>query len=287
MAAAAWKGAVEFGGFPVHVRLFSRKKSRGSESFRTLAPNGLPVKSQYVDTEGNPVERSETSKGVEVSKDSFVALSPDAVEQIASMEKSTSVEPRQFSPLESVPLELATMSYVVIPDKDVAGADGPVNVLWNGLRKQNLAYCTQVAMRSGSRDSILVLYARDDGLYAAALPFGAELTDTPSHEFTEDKKAQGLFSQFVAASYKDELGSFDLSEYESEHAERRQKAIDAALSGKPVQMPEAPEQPAGGDLMAVLEAAVAEEGGKAAQEKPKPKARPKGSKTTSRKKVTA
>ncbi len=281
MATSAWKGAVEFGGFPLHVRLYPRVKSRSGESFKTLAPNGLPIHTVMKDTEGNEVTRDECSKGVEVGKDSYVALTPDAVESIASIEKSQSVEPKQFVPLDTVPLELAVQSYTVTPDKDVAGADKSVSILWNGLRSTEQAYVTQIAMRAGARDAIVVLYAKDDGLYAVALPFDAELHEPTTFSFEVDPKAEQLFAQFVGANYEQEQqDEFDHSALTSEWRQRRHAAIEAAASGKPMQMPEAPKTESTPDLMAALEAAVADTGAKG---KGKSKPKSNGRKTTTRK----
>jgi DNA end-binding protein Ku len=266
--AATWKGAIEFSGFPVNVALHNRTKSRGSESFKTLAPNGQPVKSQYIDTEGNVVERDSTSKGYEVAKGQFAVLSPEALEAIGSGQRSTLVEPDSFAPLGSVPLELALATYSVTADAKVAGSEKSVNVLWNGLRKTGLAYVTRVTL--SSRDAILVVWATDDALLAAALPFTTELNEVPSATLTENEAEAEMFESVVGAAY--ETRPFDHKSFESEYGARRRETIEAVLKGHKV---EAPAEPAPAaevpDLMAALKAAQAKAGGKPAK-KPAKKA---------------
>lgn len=174
-AASAWKGAVEFAGFPVNVKLYGRTKSRSGESFKTLAPNGDPVRSVYIDSDGEQVERAECSKGVETSKGQFTALSTEAIESIASAEKSSMVTPSSFAPLDSIPLELATAAYAVVPDSDVAGADKSVGLIWNGLLDSGLAYNhgDHDARRFARRDSRSVCARRRSVRGRSAVSGGA------------------------------------------------------------------------------------------------------------------
>ena len=274
MATVSWKGAVTLetpgGAFPIHVRLYSRLKSRSGESFRTLAPNGQPISVRSFDTEGNEVDNDETSKGVERTKGEFIALQQDQLDLIASLQKSTIVDASAFCPLDSIDLTLNSQSYVVLPDKDVAGSEDPVEKLWNGLRATEMAYVTQLAMRAGSRDSIIALFAKDDGLYAVAIPFAEETWNVEPAQFKKDTKAGNVFAQFIEQQYADRIGPFDQAEFKSQWRERREQAIEAALGNAP--MPEVPETPAAPDtpdLLAALEGAV--------------KAKPKAKKRTTKK----
>jgi Ku protein len=263
MATTAWRGAIEFSGFPINVALYGRVKSRSGDSFKTLDPvHKQPVKQQYVDINDEVVDRSETLKGVEVEKGVWTPLTPEAVEMIAEGERSEVLEPDSFSPLSTIDLGLALQTYEVLPDAKVAGSDKSVNTLWNGLRATGLAYVSRLTMRSGSRDAIVVFYATDHDLRAATLPFAAELNDVPSFTFEADEKQADLFRLVVG----DDIQPFDLAAFQSEYRTRRQAAIDAALSGKKIAKPKAKKQaePAN-DLMAALEAKVAAKGGKKAK----------------------
>lgn len=280
MAATAWKGAVTvtLNGVevPIHVRLHNRVKSRSGDSFKTLAPSDQqPVRSVYLDSAGNEVDRKAALKGVEVSKGTFKPLPAEAVEAIGSAEKSTVVEPRQFCPADSIPVELAVTSYAVRPDKDVAGAERSVNQLWNGLLDSGLSYVTEITMKAGARDAILVLRATDEGLSAIALPYTAELADVPEFDWQRDEQ----IGQAVGAALTEGMKAtaFDHASFESSWRKRRQAAIDAVLTGKTPEIPEAPAPAADApDLMGALEASV---------KQAKPKKAP--AKAKSRKKVAA
>lgn len=268
-ASTAWRGAVEFAGFPVNVKLSNRVKSRSGESFKTLAPDGKPVRSIYIDSNDEPVDRANTSKGIEIGKDDWKPLTQEAVDSIAAAEKDSIVTPRTFAPVDTVPLELAVTAYSVVPDDKVPGAEKSVNTLWNGLRESGLAYTTEVVLKAGSRDAILVLYARSDGLYAVTLPYAVELHQPESFDWQRDDAQAEAFTRFVEGEYQQR--EFDHSEYESGWRARRQAAIDAVLNGKKVKaQPKAKAEAATPDLMSALEASV--ESAKPATKRPAKKA---------------
>src|SRR4051794_29907765 len=274
MARAAWSGAISFAGFPVNVRLYNRVKSRAAESFKTLAPTDkAPVTQQLIDTAGAVVERADCLKGVELSKGQFKELPPAAVEMIGSAERSVEVEPEQFAPLASVPLELSLKGYKVTPDEKVPGADRPTGIIWNGLRATGRAYITQITMRAGSRDCILAIWADEHGLYANELPYKAELNDVPGWEPVVDEQAAATFEAFIDAQYADKAGDFDHDGYESRYRERRAEAVQAALNGETIEVPEVKQaEAAAPDLMTLMQASVGE------AKKPKAKAKAKKAK---------
>jgi hypothetical protein len=128
-------------------------------------------------------------------------------------------------------------------------------VLWNGLKHTRLAYVTRATFTAGSTDRIIVLYATDDQLLAAALPFSPQLYDTPRFGWQDNPAVGGLFAQAVEQAYP--VRPFVLADQSSEYSARRQAVIEAVLAGQPVQAvaDEAPQQQAP-DLMALLTASV-------------------------------
>lgn len=268
-ARAAWSGAISFGGFPINVRLYPRVKSRSSESFKTLAPtNQQPVKQQLVDTDGTVVERADCIKGVPVGKDTFSPLTPEAVESINSAERSVMLEPERFCPLDTLPISLTQTAYAVVPDEKVPGSDQPAGILWNGLRETGLALLTQIVPRAGSRDSILALWADEHGLHASALPYASELNDAPSWEPIEDEAAAQTFEAFVEQKYADISGDFEHEAFTSVYKEHRAEIVQAALKGEKIEVPEiAQAQAATPDLMAAMQASIADTKGQAPKAK--------------------
>jgi Ku protein len=273
-ARSAWAGALTLAGLPVNVKLYGRTKSRSGESFKTLAPtNQLPIQQQLVDSDGNVVERADCLKGVEVSKGSFHALPEEAVEMIGSAERSVMLEPEQFCPLATVPLHLTTAAYAVAPNDKVPGSEQAVGIVWNGLRAAELGYVSQIVVRAGSRDSILVVWADDEGLHANGLPYASELHPAPAWKPVEDEQAAQTFEAFVTSAYADRMAEFDHEQYTSSYAERRAEAVQAALAGEKIAVPEvAKAQAAAPDLLAAMQASIKQ------AKTPAPKVKPKAAK---------
>jgi len=254
-ARSTWRGSIDFAGFPVPVAVYPLVKSTTTESFKMLGRDGLPVKQQYVQADGETIPYGDCGRGVEIGKDEYAPLSAEALEMIADSEKSTVVEAEYFCPVSSLPTVLSTESYSVLPDPKVAGSDRSVNVIWNGLRAHEMAYVTKVTFRAGSKDRVVAIYATDTGLIARTFPFVEDLhtevaTKSP---FVEDEKQAELFGKFVT---DDRVREFSLDDFHSDYRDRRQEAIRQALDGKP--LPTRAEKPLPtADLMAALEAQLA------------------------------
>jgi non-homologous end joining protein Ku len=286
---ATWKGALEVAGFPVNVELHNRIKSKSGESFKTLGTDDKPIRMVMVEsgefeklekdphTKVSTIGRNDTRKGVPHG-DGFTPLPKEAVETIQGVERSKMLEPASFAPVDSLPLELADKAFAVVPDSKVPGSEKSVNLIWNGLRARGLAYLATVTLRSGSPDTILAVYATDEGLFAVGLPFEGELNENPSFEYAEDAKAAEMFGQFVDTAY--DVAPFDHTAFTSTYRERRRDAIEAVLEGKEIEVPDEAPASEGPDLAAVLEQAVE-------AKKPKAKAKPKAKKAASRKKVAS
>jgi non-homologous end joining protein Ku len=258
----AWRGAIEFAGFPVNVALYSRVKKQRNESFRNLAPSGQPVESRTFDpVTGEQFDKALIRKGVAVGKDEYAVMTPDALEQIKSGVKTSVAKPAQFVARTDLDLALAIDRYVVRPDDKVAGSESSVNIVWNGLRKTALAYVSQVSL-GGGHDAILALYVKDGEFRAALLPFAEELYDVPEHEFVENDDAADLFEQVLDQQH--DVESFEHARFSSEYRARRKAAIDAVIAGEePVAVDRPEPKPDVPDLMAVLKATAA------AKKKPK------------------
>jgi non-homologous end joining protein Ku len=253
---ASWRGAVEFAGFPINVTLYKRHRTIRTDSFKTIAPSGKPMKSgPPIDSATDqPYDKTLSRKGVPIGNDEYVVLTDTMLTTIADAEKTRVAKVDRFCPLDTIALDLAIDRFAVRPDDKVVGSDGATNILWNGLRTTGLAYVSQVALRNGGMDGLLVIYADDRGLWAALLPFVDELYSVPTHSFTEDENASALFGKVVAQTYH--VGPFEHDSYTSHYKERRQEIIDAAIAGR--EIVEAKPEPAKAvvDLMAIMAASI-------------------------------
>ena len=278
-ARSTWRGAVNIHfadtpiPIPVPVAIYTAVKSRRGESFKMLDPvNKMPVSQRLHAIDDTIVERSATLKGVEAGPGNWVAVEGDALSLIEGVGRSTKVEVERFADVDSIDFGRTIEHYVITPDEKVSGSDSSaVQVLWNGLRaSRRAAIITNWAPRANSKPSILAITATENGLEGHLLAYEREYqTDVPS--FTPDVREK-IGEMFERAIRNYNLDDFDPSAYVDTHAERRQQAIDLALSGAPLgealaaSVQTATESP---DLMAALEASLAAAAGPAEPAKPK------------------
>lgn len=252
-ARSSWSGAITFAGFPIGVKAYNVHKSPSKDSFKSLcechrAPIAQP---KTCSVSGDAV--TETLKGHEASKDSFVVV--DMGEAAPS---SAALEPEKIVSVASLPLELASGTYRLVASD--AANEKSVAILYRSLRKLDAAYVTHLTMRAGSRDALTVIYAADDGLAAATLPHLTELNDIPSGEGVtgvEISDAEtAMFEQAINTLYGG-VQSFSHEAFASAYHQRRDAAIEAALKGEKVVAPAAAPAPVVPDLMAALSASLA------------------------------
>jgi non-homologous end joining protein Ku len=229
-----------------------------------------PVSQQLIDTQGAPVVRGETLKGVDDGSGSYVALEGKALELIENVGRSTTVRIERFTELEAVDFTHTIEHYAVLPNAKVPGSDASVSVLWNGLLASKRAMVIEGwSPRASSKPSILVIWANDEGLQANLLAFEYEHNDLPTFKPTHNPAVGEMFATATASRY---LPTFDPGDYQDTHAQARQQAIDLALSGKPIEdgVPVAP-KPSAPDLMAALEASLAQHESTNSAQSTKPK----------------
>lgn len=253
-ARSTWKGAIEFGGFPVYIAAYKLARSRSSDSFKSLCPcHGAPVQQPKVcSVDGTKMEAADLLKGVEVGGQMQV-LDAAAVESLTG-DRSQLLKIEQLVPVADLP-SLTTDQFRIVPDAKVPGSEGPVNVVWNGLLANELAILTTWQPSSRSRDSILAVVADEFGLTGLQIPYLSELNETPEFLPERDDQQADMFMAFTAQSGVTPSG-FAHSQFVSNYATNREAAITAALSGTPLPATAPTTTPAVPDLMAALKASI-------------------------------
>lgn len=261
-ARSAWKGAITLGGFPINVVAYSLLQSASAQSFKGLCachqqPVVMPKRCSVDDT---VLGADQILKGVEQGRGkakSYVALPQDAVDALTAAEATDALEIMRLPKVDSVPWTLATGRYRLVPDPDVAGSNGPVEILWNGLIASERAVISEWQKRANSRTQLVAIKADVYGLTAVDLPYATALKiDAPEHKFEPNEKAQQMFEMFVEAQGYD-TADFTHTAFPDSYSERRAKLIALAVAGDPIPVSEVESAPAAvPDLMAAMEAAL-------------------------------
>lgn len=252
-----WTGAIDFGGFPIHLRAYSLIRSKSADSFKTLCPcHSVPIVAPKTCAVDNvPVDITECGKGVKVGKD-VRPLPQEALDALDKGERTDVITIHDLPTRVSVPLHLAQAHYRMVPDKDVAGSEGPAGILWNGLLANERVLMSEWIPRKGSRNQLLAIGADVYGLTGVVLPYVTDFQEVPEAKFEENEQAAKMFEAF-AAQQSIPLDDFTHSAYTDTYGEQRKAAIDAALKGDPIPTSAKPAAtPAVPDLMAAMQAAM-------------------------------
>src|ERR1041384_3257303 len=137
---------ISFGLVSVPVNLYSSSESKSSISFNMLHKKcGSRLKQQYICPKDNNevVERNDTVKGYEFSKDQYVILSAEEVKALE--EKATGmIDVVEFVPLAKVDREYLDKVYYLAPDN---GGDRAYRLLVAALMETGRAALGQYAAR--------------------------------------------------------------------------------------------------------------------------------------------
>lgn len=258
MARSIWSGAVEFGGFPIHLKAYTLVKSKSADSLRNLCPcHQQPVvmpKMCAVDGTSLP-EGADIGKGVKVGRDLY-PLDDAAIESLAKADRTDVLTIHSLPPRAGVPLHLALNHYRLVPDDKVPGSSGPANILWNGLKVNDRVLVAEWVKRAGSRNELIAISADTFGLTGIVLPYATDLNEVPEHAFTEDAAQAEMFEAF-ATQQGVPMDDFAHATIEDTYAKRRAEVIAKVVAGEAIAMPSSPStKPAVPDLMAAMQAAM-------------------------------
>lgn len=251
--------SISFGLVSIPVKLYSATVSSERIAFNLLRQkDGSRVRQQYIAVnDGKVVDRSEMVKGYEFAKDQYVQFS---AAELKALEETTThtLDIGQFVPLASVDPVYFNGTYYLAPDK---GGAKPYSLLTSALKKTG--QCAVGRWISRGKESIILIRPLEDGLAMHQLHFRAEvrtmkdlgIENAPVSD-AELKLAQQLIDHLSAKR-------FDPSEFHDEFKERVEAAIQRKVQGKEVSLAEAPQSPAHGNVINLMEALKASLGAKA------------------------
>ena len=254
-ARAIGTATISFGLVSVPVSLYSSSESKSSVSFNMLHKKcGSRLKQQYVCPKDNNevVERGDTVKGYEFSKDQYVILSTEEVKALE--EKATGmIDVVEFVPLAKVDREYLDKCYYLGPDK---GGDRAYRLLAAALQDTGKAALGQYAARG--KQHLVLLRPLNGVIVMEQLHYSDEVR--PTTEVTipagdVGAKELALAKQLIEQTATDD---FEPAKYKDTVRERVMETIQRKIEGQDITA-DVPAE-AGGkilDLMEALKASLA------------------------------
>ncbi|HET9105491.1 MAG TPA: Ku protein [Solirubrobacteraceae bacterium] len=257
MARAIWTGAISFGLVNVPVKLFSATSPKTVRFHQLSAKTGTRIKQKRVDpSTGDEVSFDEIVKGYELSPDRYVLIDPDELDALDPKATKT-IDIEEFVDLVDIDPIYYDHSYYLAP---TTGGAKAYRLLLDAMREAGKVAIGRVVIRS--KQQLCALRPTGDVITMSTMLFGDEvlapdrideldgLSEAEASE-RELKMAQQLIASLSA--------DFDPAKFKDDYRERVLDLIEKKAAGEEIAVqPQAEEPAAAPDLMAALEASLAE-----------------------------
>ena len=241
--------SLSFGLVSIPVRLYSATESATTIKFNLMAPDGSRVEQQYVSkSTGNKVERSDMQKAYEFEKDRFVTFTK---EELKALEESPShiVEILGFLPNTAVDPIFFDKAYFIAPDKR---GGKPYSLLQQALLQSHR--CALASWNNKGKTHIVEIRPTADGLVFQQLLWGDEVRSLKDLKIEPVPVTDQELQLALRIIEQGELESYDPSLYENAEKKRVLAAVDAKIAGKEVVSPPEILEPAGGQVIDLMDA---------------------------------
>jgi DNA end-binding protein Ku len=256
MPRSIWSGAISFGLVNVPVKLYSAVSRKTVRFHQLNRETGNRISQRRVD----PVTEEEVSyddivKGYELTKDSYVIITPEELESL-DPEKTRTIDIEDFVDLEDIDPIFYDHPYYLVPD---TGATKAYGLLLNAMQESGKVAIAKVVLRS--KEQLVAIRPQDDLLCMETMIFADEVVPHDSIDDLPDAKdlkasARELkMAQQLIESLSTEWAP---EKYRDEYREQVLALIERKAAGEEIAVqPEAPQPTKVPDLMAALEASLA------------------------------
>jgi len=257
MARAIWSGAISFGLVNVPVKLYSATSPKTVRFHQLSSKTGARIKQKRVDpTTGDEVPFEEIIKGYEITPDRYVTIAPEELDALDPKATRT-VDIEEFVDLVDIDPIFYDHNYYLAP---TAGGAKAYKLLLDAMREAGKVGIGRVVLRS--KQQLCALRPAGEALTLTTMLFGDEvlapdrIDELDAVGEAEASKRELTMAQQLIDSLSAE---FDPTKYHDEYRERVLDLIERKAAGEEIAVaPQAEEEAPAPDLMAALEASLAE-----------------------------
>lgn len=279
---ANWKGYLKLSLVSCAVALYPAVSSSSRVRFNTLnRETGNRVKRQFVDAEtGEPVEAEDQVKGYQIGKGAYVVVEDEELEAIR-IESTHTIDVESFVPRDEVDERYLDTPYYIAPDDKVA--QEAFAVIRDAMKEKEMAGLARVVI--ARREHMILLEPLGKGLLGTTLRFPYEVRDEkPYFEDIPEVKLPAEMRELAAHIVEKKTAHFEPSQFEDRYENAVIALVKSKQTGKPVEMPKAPQPSNVINLMDALRKSIGAEKGHGAKDEPRKGAGKSTSKTTERRK---
>ena len=255
MARSIWNGTIVFGLVAVPIKVHSATESKTVHFREVHAKDGSKIEHRRICPKHRglyEVDYDDIVKGYEVSKGKWVELTDDEMAAAAGSQ-SRRIEIDHFVPLDDVdPVYYERPYYLGAQDK---GRDAYA-LLHAALDRAGRAGVGRWVFHN--RERTVLLRPLEDVLVIHTMRFADEIVDPGEFELGRVRRKPSDREIKMASSLVDGLHTdFDPSEYEDSYRADVLDLVERKAAGKNIELPADEEPEAADDLLAALEASLA------------------------------
>jgi DNA end-binding protein Ku len=273
MARAIWTGAISFGLVNVPVKLYSATSPKTVRFHQLSSKTGTRVRQKRVDpSTGEEVAYEDIVKGYELSPDRYVLIEPEELDALDPKATKT-IDIEEFVDLADIDPIYYDHSYYLAP---TTGGAKAYQLLLEAMAEAGKVAIGRVVIRS--KQQLCALRPTNGVMTMSTMLFGDEvLSPDRIDELDAVGEAEASKRELTMAQQLiDSLSAeFDPTKYHDEYRERVLDLIERKAAGEEIAVqPQAEEETPAPDLMAALEASLAEMRGGDQESAPAAKKKP-------------
>jgi DNA end-binding protein Ku len=257
MPRAIWSGAISFGLVNVPIKMYSATSPKTVRFHQLSAKTGTRIKQKRVDpSTGDEVAFDDIVKGYELSPDRYVLIEPEELEALDPKATKT-IDIEEFVDLAEIDPIYYDHSYYLAP---ATGGAKAYRLLLEAMREAGKVAIGRVVIRS--KQQLCALRPSGDAMALSTMLFGDEvlspdrLDELEGLDEAEATKRELTMAQQLIESLS---ADFDPSKFKDDYRERVLDLIERKAAGEEIAVqPEAEDETPAPDLMAALEASLAE-----------------------------
>jgi DNA end-binding protein Ku len=257
MPRAIWSGAISFGLVNVPVKLYSATSPKTVRFHQLSAKTGARIKQKRVDpSTGDEVAFEDIVKGYELTPERYVMIEPQELEALDPKATKT-IDIEEFVDLADIDPIYYDHSYYLAP---ATGGAKAYRLLLEAMRESGKVAIGKIVIRS--KQQLCALRPAGQAMALSTMLFGDEvlapdrLDELDAVDDAEASQRELTMAQQLISSLS---ADFDPGKFKDEYRERVLELIERKAAGEEIAVqPEAEEAPPAPDLMAALEASLAE-----------------------------
>ena len=251
-----WSGAISFGLVNVPVKLMGAVSPKDVRFNQLEAGTGARVKQKRVSAEtGEEVPFDQIVKGYEISPDNYVVIEPQELEAL-DPKATRSIEIEDFVDLDQIDPLYFERPYYLVPDKGGAKAYA---LLLEAMKESKKVGIARLVLRT--KQYLAAICPLGDALVLETLLYPDEVTLPDEIEGLPrgDVEIQDRELKIARQLIESLSTEFEPENYRDEYRERVLELIEQKAEGKQIVTQPATEEPTKVvDLMAALEASLAQ-----------------------------